>query len=349
MSFTALVLAATAAAVAPPAPQMNDTQAVGTHNSYKQAMSDAVRAEIARRDAAAAEALDYSHPPLADQLDRGARQLELDVNSDPEGGYYASGPDDAELLQPGFKVLHMAFSDAATSCTRLVTCLVQIRDWSAAHPDHAPVLLMFNAKETADEATGKPALRFDEAAFDALDAEIRSVIPRDMLILPDDVQGSYPTLRDAVLAGSWPALDAARGKLFFALDEGPAKVAIYSGARRSLEGRVFFVNTDDQSPAAAYMTINDPMAEGDHIRRMVEAGFIVRTRADADTREARAGSLVRLRAALDSGAQYISTDYLWEDPRFPGYEVRLPADETLRPNPVRCGDDAARCVLPAEN
>jgi len=315
---------------------MNDVQAVGTHNSYKQAMSEEVREEIEERDSDLAKALDYSHRPLAEQLDRGARQLELDVNYDPQGGYYAQSSEDAELLKHGFKVLHMAFSDAASSCERLVTCLAEIRDWSRAHPRHAPIMLMFNAKETDDETAGKPALRFDEAAFDALDAEIRSVIPRDMLIVPDDVQGSYPTLRDAVLAGNWPALEAARGKIFFALDEHEEKVAIYRGGRTSLEGRVFFVNTDENSSAAAYMTINDPVADGERIARMVQAGFLVRTRADADTWEAREGSLHRLRAALASGAQFISSDYLWEDPRFPGYRVALPADLTARCNPLRC-------------
>lgn len=317
------------------APKMNDIQAVGTHNSYKQAMRDDVHARIRAKSEKLAQALDYAHRPLAEQLDRGARQLEIDVNYDPEGGYYAKGKSDAELLKPGFKVLHMAFSDAASSCERLVTCLTMIRDWSDAHPDHVPIMLMFNAKEDADPEHGKPALRFDEKAFDALDREILSVLPRGKLILPDDVQGSYPTLRDAVLAGNWPSLAAARGKIFFALDEHEAKVALYRGKRKSLEGRVFFVNTDENSSAAAYLTINDPVAEGERIARDVRAGFIVRTRADADTWEAREGSLLRLRAALASGAQYISTDYLWEDPRFPGYRVALPGGAAERCNPVR--------------
>jgi hypothetical protein len=350
MTLSVLVLAAAAIAAQPApvpahAPKMNDIQVVGTHNSYKQAMSDAVRARIAAQSEKLEMALDYSHRPLSEQLDHGARQLEIDVNYDPAGGYYAKGAADAELLKPGFKVLHMAFSDAASSCERLVTCLTEIRDWSDAHPDHAPIMLMFNAKEDADPEHGKAALRFDEKAFDALDREILSVIPRGKLILPDDVQGRYPTLREGVLAGHWPSLAAARGKIFFALDEHEAKVAIYRGKRKSLEGRVFFVNTDENSPAAAYLTLHDPRAEADRIARDVKAGFMVRTRADADTWEARAGTLARLRAALASGAQYISTDYLWEDPRLPGYRVSLPGGAPVRCNAVRlAGQDLADCT-----
>jgi hypothetical protein len=345
LTAVAAAASATAPATAPPL-RMNDIQVVGTHNSYKLSLSPQLHAALAARNSKLADALDYGHRPLAEQLDQGARTLELDVNYDPEGGYYDDGRQDPELMTPGFKVLHMAFSDSATSCTHLTQCLREIVAWSVAHPDHVPIMLMFNAKETADEAHGKPALRFTEKAFDALDAEIRSVVPRTMLVLPDDVQGRYPTLRDAVLAGHWPSLDMARGKIFFALDEPAEKVAIYRGPRRSLEGRVFFINTDENSPAAAYLTINDPIGEAERIRRDVAAGFIVRTRADADTWEARRGDLSRYRAALTSGAQYISTDYLFEDPRLPGYRITLPGGAVARCNSVRT---ASGCPAPLEH
>ncbi len=125
-------------------------------------------------------------------------------------------------------------------------------------------------------------------------------------------------MRDAVRADNWPTLNKARGRFLFTLDEPPEKVAVYRGARRSLEGRVFFINTDEDSPAAAYLTINDPVAEGARIRRDVAAGYIVRTRADADTKEARINDTRRREAALASGAQFVSTDYLWPDTRFAG-------------------------------
>ncbi|MGL1687265.1 Ca2+-dependent phosphoinositide-specific phospholipase C, partial [Vibrio parahaemolyticus] len=63
---------------------------------------------------------------------------------------------------------------------------------------------------------GMAALPFDAAAFDALDAEVRAVFPPDALIAPDDVQGRYPTLRDAVLHDNWPTVAQARGKVLFA-------------------------------------------------------------------------------------------------------------------------------------
>jgi hypothetical protein len=166
-----------------------------------------------------------------------------------------------------------------------------------------------------------------------MDAEIRSVFAPNELVVPDDVQGKQPTLRDAVLAGQWPTLGDARGKVFFVLDEDAAKVAIYRGARHSLEGRVAFVNTNEASPAAAYLTLNDPLAEGERIRRDVDAGYMVRTRADADTREARRNDTSRRDAAFASGAQYVSTDYMVPDARFGPYRVTLPDAAIARCTP----------------
>ena len=82
-------------------------------------------------------------------------------------------------------------------------------------------------------------MKFDAAAFDALDAEVASVFADKQLITPDQVQGKHKTLRAAVLADGWPKLRDARGRVFFVLDEAPAKVAIYrgkSGARSKAVG-----------------------------------------------------------------------------------------------------------------
>lgn len=368
LSLMAILAAATAQAdaraaptpvpapTAPPAPRprtgplrLNDISVVGTHNSYKLAMPEQTMRLVRAVSPAIAESLDYAHRPLAEQLDAGARQIELDVNYDPKGGHYARGSKDPALLRPGFKVLHVPGIDNSSSCVLLTECLTILKRWSDAHPQHVPIMLMFNAKDEQLAARGGiNALPFDDAAWDALDAEIRSVLPAGKLIVPDQVQGKYPTLRDAVRAGNWPTLARSRGKFLFTLDETPDKVAAYRGARKSLEGRIFFISTDEDSPAAAYLTINDPIADGPRIARDVAAGYLVRTRADADTREARVNDTKRREAALASGAQYVSTDYLWPDARFAGgYTVRLPGGVVARCSPVRertgcAGEDVER-------
>src|SRR5688572_2671956 len=65
---------------------VNDLLSVGTHNSYKAAIPDAELAQLRARSARGAIVLDYSHRPLREELEDGARQLELDVYYDPQGG-----------------------------------------------------------------------------------------------------------------------------------------------------------------------------------------------------------------------------------------------------------------------
>ena len=174
--------------------------------------------------------------------------------------------------------------------------------------------------------------------MDEIDREIRSVLKPSELITPDMVQGKHKTLREAVLAGGWPRLKAARGRFMFAIDEPPKVVEAYRGGRKSLEGRVCFINSPTEDhPAAAYFTLNEPDELAGRIRDDTRGGFIIRTRADADTVEARKNDRSRQAAAFASGAQYVSTDYLHPDPRFGPYEAHLPGGGTGRLNPVATG------------
>ncbi|MBI3675007.1 MAG: phosphatidylinositol-specific phospholipase C1-like protein [Proteobacteria bacterium] len=333
---------------------LNDILTVGTHNSYKQAIHPKILAAIAAKSAPLAAALDYTHPPLNEELDDGARALELDVVYDPLGGRFAhpvgvqlsgealSSNYVAAMSRPGFKVMHVPDIDFHSSCLTFVDCLSIIRTWSKAHPRHIPILITLNAKDDKTQVPGgAELLKFDEAAYDALDGEIASVFPRRELITPDDVQGRYPTLREAVLKQGWPTLGEARGKFLFALDEPPEKVAVYRGKRRSLEGRMMFVNTDENSPAAAYLTLNEIPADAARIAAAVKAGFLVRTRADADTVEARKNDSSRREGAFASGAQVVSTDYRHPDIRFGPYEARLPGDVIALCNPQRTPERCA--------
>jgi hypothetical protein len=331
--------------------KLNDLLTVGTHNSYKAAIPPPEMALIAKTAPKAALGLDYSHAPLAQQLDAGARQLELDVVYDPDGGRYAhpllptvlgetlDPAYVAQMQRPGFKAMHVPDIDFRSVCSAFVACLTDIRAWSRAHPDHAPILITINAKDDNPTPGGVTPLPFTPKAYDDFDAEVRSVFKPSELITPDDVQGAYPTLREAVLHNAWPTLAQARGKVLIVLDETPDKVAVYRGARKSLEGRVMFISTDETSPAASILILNDPIKDGPRIKADVKAGFVVRTRADADTVEARKNDTAPRDAALISGAQAVSTDYMTPDPRFVGgYQVKLPGGAAVICNPVRAAE-----------
>lgn len=339
-----------------PGLRLNDLQTIGSHNSYKQYLPEAELDQLALFAPDVAAALDYGHLPLTAQLDLGVRQLELDIYYDPEGGRYADpilprmmggeGLDTAAFNQPGFKVMHVQDVDVRSSCTLFRDCLSEIEDWSRAHSDHAPILILINAKQDEIELPGSVVpLAFDAEAFEALDAEVRGVLAADRLITPDAVRGQAESLRESVLAGGWPDMAAAKGKILIALDEAPDVVRTYMRDRNSLEGLPLFVNSiDAEANHAAYFTRNDPVAGFDEIRQLVQAGYIVRTRADADTAEARSNDTTRRDAAFASGAQYISTDFYQARPQLSEYRVALPGDETARCNRLRQKNACNICV-----
>jgi hypothetical protein len=334
--------------------RLNEVQTVGTAESYKLQPSKEMMSLIGMGSDADAQALDYDEPPIAAQLAAGARSLEFDVAYDPKGGLYKypagasmAGElvaDDyiAAMATPGFKVIHILDIDFNSSCVTLPVCLKAVADWSRANPAHLPIII---ALRSNDERTPMPGAtrpyKFDAAAFDALDAEIRAAFRPDEMITPDMVRGSYPTLREAVAAGNWPKLGAARGKLLFLLDDNAQKVAIYRGTRKSLEGRAMFVATDEKSPAAAFTTIENPAKDAATITADVKAGLIVHTFADADTREARKNETARRDWAFASGAQMISSDFVVANKRIGTYVVHVPGNHVgqcdVQLSPGHCG------------
>jgi hypothetical protein len=331
--------------------RLNQIQVVGSHNSYKQPIDASLFALFSADQPAVAASLEYGHPPLVEQLERGLRSLELDVFYDPEGGRYAqpggiarvadagmaAGPpyDSSVMLKPGFKVLHVQDLDFRSNCATLRLCLQQLVTWSQSRPNHLPVVVTMNAKDQVIERDDFTVpLPFDRQAVDRLDGEIVEVLGRDRLLTPDTVRGSFATLEEAVLTAGWPLLDAVRGRFLFVLDEGGDKLAAYVADRPSLEGRVMFANAPAGTSAAAFLILNDPIGQGDEIRRRVAEGYLVRTRADADTAEGRSGDTTRRDAAFASGAQVISTDYAFGSPFLDDYRVELPGGGVGRCNPV---------------
>jgi hypothetical protein len=326
--------------------RINDIQVIGTHNSYKLPMAPEELAAHRRRDPAGADSLDYGHRPLAEQLDRGARGLELDVYYDPQGGRYTHpslpAAQQRAMRQPGFKAMHLSDIDYRSNCQPFAECLRIVRDWSQAHPRHVPVIILINAKDGPAAPGAVQPLPFDAAAFDSLDAEIRAVFPHGSLIEPAHLQGDHPSLRQAARAGAWPTLAQARGRVLFVLDENPAKVALYQRGDR----RVMFVNASDESRAeAAYLTLNEPLHEASRIAAAVDDGHLIRTRADADTTEARNNDTRRRDIAIASGAQVISTDYIEPDARFGDYQVRLQGGAVARCNPRRAAGKCAGLAI----
>jgi hypothetical protein len=328
---------------------VNKVQVIGSHNSYKRAIDSALFEMFKAKKPEAAMSLEYSHIPLGQQLDLGLRNLEIDVYADEKGGKYAhpkgleweaaSNPPSYdpthEMDQPGFKVFHVQDLDFRSNCLTFADCLRQLKTWSDQHPDHYPIYITMNTK---DEEIKSPGFtipeKFTTTVFDRLDKELLDYLGRNYLITPDDIRGTYPTLADAVKNGHWPSMKDARGKFFFILDESGEHRDAYIHGHPSLKGRILFTDSPDGTPAAAFMIINDPKKDQERIKAMVGKGYMVRTRADADTREARANDRSGFVAACSSGAQIITTDYYYKSSFFPSdYSVSFDGGTYVRRKP----------------
>jgi len=340
--------------------RLNHIQVIGSHNSYKEAIEPSLFKALTEQDSTRFVGLEYEHVSLTEQVQLGLRKLELDIFYDPNGGLLASPQglelvrqrgdtplpydEDEEMLSAGFKVLHIQDIDYRSNCLSLVSCLSELKLWSEEHPRHLPVFISFNAKDQVISLPGsaKP-LAFDSAAFDALDREIIGVLGRDKIVMPDDVRGSFKTLHQAISKNGWPLLEEVRGKFLFILDEGGQKLETYIANHPALNNRVLFVNALEGTPEAAIRIVNDPINDREYIQNLVKAGYIVRTRADANTMEARTGDIKRREAAFESGAHLISTDY-YQLPNLFGtdYIVQLPDAQEAMCNPVLSNNESCQ-------
>lgn len=315
------------------------------------------------------EGLAYAYPEgLVAQLDAGLRSLEIDVNRDPEGGRFlkpagyamlqAKGVaadtllahDKTDLEKPGYKVFHMADLDFRSSCNLLTRCLANLKAWSDAHRDHAPIFILLEAKDQSIPLLPQPTrtLPFDAKAYDELDAEILSVIGRDRIVTPDDVRGGYPTLEAGVLAKNWPTLEASRGKFVFllltALDTDG--LSGYREGRPNLEGRVAFLRSKPGQSFAAFLLLDNAQMRGGEIQQRVKQGYLVRARADIETYEAKVNDLSRATGAFASGAQIVSTDFYKPGNTYgTPYVVKLPGGGTWRCNPVNAPKTCANGIV----
>jgi hypothetical protein len=341
---------------------MNQIQVLASHNSYRKKTYPPIYDSVQKLKALFPPNLnpdgwDYTHLPFEEQFNTyGVRSLEIDVYYDPTGGrFYDRGgmalvgepvsSGITVLQQPGYKVLHIPDMDFETNYYTFKDALLAVKNWSNAHPKHIPITLYIETKqETAGDkvpvAGFVKGIPYTAESANELDAEIKSVFGAnlDKVITPDKLRGNYTTLREAALAGNWPKLKDARGKILFVMNGGMESV--YKQGKPSLEGRAMFMFADTTDSFAAFIIENTAPGNETQITTLVKQGFMVRTRADGETIEARTGSYSRSIAAFNSGAQIVSTDYYKADYRcdtssiFTCYKVEVPGKKLARISPA---------------
>lgn len=323
---------------------INQLQVIGSHNSYKKAIEPNLYAFL-ETQSDKIKSLQYDHISIPKQLDLGLRNLEIDIYSDKDGGKFANPkglefakPQEVydpnkEMHAPGFKVLHIPDIDFRTHYYSLNSCLSAIKTWSNKNPMHEPIFITLEAKDGGANKFGTKPDQVTGQFFIELDSTLVEGLGRNKIITPDDVRGNYPTLEEAVLNNNWPTLKNSRGKFLFILDDTKDKRSLYIKNHPSLKNRILFVNADPGTPEAAMLIRNNP--ENTKITDLVSKGYIIRTRADAGTKEARANDYKHFEDAKKSGAQIITTDYYLPSHFFDSdYHISFKDKTYVRENPI---------------
>ncbi len=315
--------------------KINQLQYLGSHNSFRiktyQPIFDFVIGISAfLPDDLNPEAWDYNHVPIPEQLnDYNVRCLEIDVFYDPDGGLFYNRQGNTyvgenaesgipELLEPGFKVLHIPDVDYMTHHHTFKDLLITVKDWSDNHKNHEPLFIMIEpeAHTVAEFLPGggfAESLPITTQALIDLEQEVIDIFGENLngIFTPDELRGSYNTVQEAVLAGNWPTLREAKGNIIFIVNETDK----YKNGNENLEGKAMFIFTEPNDPACAFIKRDNPISSFEDIQNLVRQGYFIRTRSDSDTKEARSGDTSRKYAAFESGAHLISTDYYKADPR----------------------------------
>ncbi len=195
----------------------------------------------------------YAQPPLGEQLDGvpggpgAVRQIELDLHM--------------RRFDDSIRVLHVPWIDNHTSCKTLQICLEQVMDWSEKRGGvHAPVLIWLEPKDKTPIDRWMSLGFYERVDLMRVEEAVFEVIPRERILMPDDLRRGERTLPDAITHHGWPTLDALEGKFIFALLDESEHRQEYVGLSplRNLEGRLMFVRSSAPTePWAATFKIDN--------------------------------------------------------------------------------------------
>lgn len=256
-------------------------QSIATHNSYVTAPNLVQNTVLDLVRPGEAAPLAYSHDPLWEQLEQGVRSIELDLRVHSDGS---------------LRLTHVPLLANGSTAPDFVLALDELALWSSSHPGHLPITVLIEFK--SDFAYLDPSLvAWSSDTLSQVDTAIIDGLG-DRVLRPAELDGD-----------TWPLVRDIRDRVLLIMHPDSHIERAYSSLPTA--DRVMFVARAGEKVDAAmvaaggpvFVVHNDPTPAS--IAPLVEAGAIVRTRADADLHTDPAA----LARALESGAQVISTDF----------------------------------------
>jgi hypothetical protein len=333
---------------------LNDIRVLASHNSYKKLPHPKVIRFLTKFKKQLGSSndpiqLDYGHLTLEKQLnDYAIRGFELDVYYDPKGGLYRKRKlnrfitgqrvkvKDPVMKKPGFKVLHIPDVDFETNYLTFMQALTELKNWSTNNPNHTPLFVNIEAKgsSAANESKFlrligfKKAIPMDSIAYRKLDAEIKSVFDEENVFTPFDLKATFSSVKERLTVKGWPLLSECIGKVIFILQGDNDE--IYKKSLRLGEKRIMFVYDEPGGESTAFVIRNNSQGIEKEINDL-SSMYIIRSRTDAGTIEARENNYANFQSVLKSNAQIISTDYYKPDLRFSDFQIRKEGLSAAKP------------------
>jgi hypothetical protein len=292
-------------------PKINEVRVVSSHNSYRKEFPEPIYSVVYTF---APDSTDFSYhydkPSLTDQLNSGIRGLELDIN----------------VEKDAIRVFHLYPFDTKTNGNDWLLYLEELKIWSHNNPDHFPVMICVEYKDTATFFNSNYAKKTVDTVK-RLNDSFLEVFDESDLIRPADVIGDYATMKEAIAANNWPRYNDAKGKLLFYANVGYSADGIeeemiaLDPTQKSLN---FFISMRMQSDLGIEASMGDYAAfavtdagitpeDSAMIKGYVEAGYITRITMNPFTVEKK-GEIVfhedRKNNILASQGQLVSTDYI---------------------------------------
>lgn len=325
---------------------LNQLRSLASHNSYKrkpqpnlQHFLNSIKGKLGEENDPVQ--LEYEHELLSVQLDSfNVRGFELDVYADPKGGKYYKRRVNGfvrglkkrskvdELKEPGFKILHIADIDYETNYFTLKSALKELVSWSRSNPNHLPLFINIETKGNAmgDESGFlrfigfQKAIKYDSCIYSFLNDELTSFVPDEILMTPFEIANGHNSIRERIEKEGWPSVGEMRGKMFFILEGNNS--GWYGHQLNQGMDFPMFVYGSIGDKMTLFIKRNDPIGNEAEIMDLTK-DYIVRTRSDVGTLEARSNDERRKQAAIESGAQIISTDYYRPDQHLSDFNISV--------------------------
>ncbi len=302
--------------------KFNELSFLGTHNSYQTPATDEFKALYKGLSnitfgAVAANTGDFWSETLTNQLNCGIRSLEMDIETFNRDG------------EISFTCMHSPAIEMTTSCYDFALAMKEIAMWSDNNPDHLPITILIEPKETFIPLKDMKFFNIDYAK--EFDAVLRKTLG-EKLFTPADMLRDYNSFADMRNADDWCKAEDMLGKVVILLHE--CKVTEdYIALDPSIKTQAMFPvlrEKDIDRDCTSVILCNKPdeLLEIDE-EVIKEKKIMVRTRADkfTDLDEE------RLAQAFESGANIISTDYpVRTDLKEDSYYVSFGGYTTVRKN-----------------